>query len=77
MKPFNLKVHIEEVLNIQTHLINDANASAMAENRYGAGKKYKDFALITIGTGLGGGIVINNQLFEGAFGYAGEFGPLR
>ena len=73
LKPFNLKVHIEEVLNIQTNLINDANASAMAENRYGAGKKYKDFALITIGTGLGGGIVINNQLFEGAFGYAGEF----
>ena len=77
LKPFNLKVHIEEVLNIQTHLINDANASAMAENRYGAGKKYKDFALITIGTGLGGGIVINNQLFEGAFGYAGEFGHTK
>ncbi len=40
----------------------------MAENRYGAGKKYKDFSLITVGTGLGGGIIINNQLFEGAFG---------
>ena len=49
----------------------------MAENRYGAGKKYKDFLLITIGTGLGGGIIINNQLFEGAFGYAGEFGHTK
>lgn len=77
LKPFNLKAHLEDFLNIQTSLVNDANASAMAENRYGAGKKYKDFALITIGTGLGGGIVINNQLFDGAFGYAGEFGHTK
>ena len=77
LKPFNLKVHLESLLSIPTFLINDANASAMAENRYGAGKKYKDFSLITVGTGLGGGIIINNQLFEGAFGYAGEFGHTK
>ena len=77
LKPFNLKAHLESFLNIPTFLINDANASAMAENRYGAGKKYKDFSLITVGTGLGGGIIINNQLFEGAFGYAGEFGHTK
>ena len=77
LKPFNLKVHLESLLSIPTFLINDANASAMAENRYGAGNKYKDFSLITVGTGLGGGIIINNQLFEGAFGYAGEFGHTK
>ena len=77
LKPFNLKAHLESLLSIPTFLINDANASAMAENRYGAGKKYKDFSLITVGTGLGGGIIINNQLFEGAFGYAGEFGHTK
>ena len=77
LKPFNLKVHLERLLSTPTFLINDANASAMAENRYGAGKKYKDFSLITVGTGLGGGIIINNQLFEGAFGYAGEFGHTK
>ena len=66
LKPFNLKAHLESLLSIPTFLINDANASAMAENRYGAGRKYKDFSLITVGTGLGGGIIINNQLFDGA-----------
>ena len=40
-------------------------------------KNTKDFSLITVGTGLGGGIIINNQLFEGAFGYAGEFGHTK
>ena len=77
LKPFNLKAHLESLLNIPTFLINDANASAMAENRYGAGNKYKDFVLITVGTGLGGGIIINNKLFAGAFGYAGEFGHTK
>ena len=77
LKPFNLKAHLESLLNIPTFLINDANASAMAENRYGAGNKYKDFLLITVGTGLGGGIIINNKLFAGAFGYAGEFGHTK
>ncbi|MGB1931590.1 MAG: ROK family protein [Flavobacteriales bacterium] len=77
LKPFNLKAHLDSLLSIPTFLINDANASAMAENRYGAGKKYKDFSLITVGTGLGGGIIINNKLFEGAFGYAGEFGHTK
>jgi glucokinase len=77
LKPFNLKAHLEGLLNIPTFLVNDANAAAMAENRYGAGRKYKDFSLITVGTGLGGGIVINNQLFDGAFGYAGEFGHTK
>ena len=77
LKPFNLKAHLQRLLNIPTFLINDANASAMAENRYGAGKKFKDFLIITVGTGLGGGIIINNQLFEGAFGYAGELGHTK
>ncbi|MBJ59747.1 MAG: glucokinase [Flavobacteriales bacterium] len=77
LKPFNLKAHLEDLFSIPTFLINDANASAMAENRYGAGKRFKDFFLITLGTGLGGGIIINNKLFEGAFGYAGEFGHTK
>jgi len=77
LKPFNLKAHIEKVLEIPTFLVNDANASALAENRYGIGKKYTDFALITIGTGLGGGIIIDNKLFGGSSGYAGEFGHTK
>ena len=75
--PFNLKAHLEKLFIIPTFLINDANASAMAENRYGVGEKYKNFFLITLGTGLGGGIIINNKLFEGAYGYAGEFGHTK
>lgn len=58
-------------------LSNDANAAAIGENIFGAGKKYDHFVLITLGTGLGSGIVVNNKLMLGANGYAGEFGHIR
>ena len=75
--PFNLQLHFETMFNLPCSVVNDANAIALAENKYGAGKKYKSFVLLTLGTGLGCGIVLNNQLFEGASGYAGEFGHLK
>ena len=77
LRPFNLKSFIEQELNIDTHVINDANAAALAENRFGIGKKYSSFIMVTIGTGLGGAIIINNKLFDGAFGYSGEFGHTK
>lgn len=77
LRPFNLKSFIEENLNISTYVVNDANAAALAENRFGIGKKYPSFIMVTIGTGLGGAIVINNKLFDGAYGYSGEFGHTK
>ncbi|GBR77520.1 sugar kinase NBD/HSP70 family [Candidatus Termititenax dinenymphae] len=53
---------------------NDANAAAVAELKYGAGKNYKNFIYVTVSTGIGGGIIIDGKLYSGANGTAGEFG---
>lgn len=77
VSPFNLEKHLEHEVNIPTSVVNDANAVALAENRYGIGRSVNSFVIITIGTGLGAGIVINNHLFDGSYGYAGEFGHTK
>ena len=55
-------------------ITNDANAAAMGEMTYGAARGIKDFIMITLGTGVGSGIVINGQLVYGHDGFAGELG---
>jgi glucokinase len=55
-------------------ITNDANAAAIGEMIFGAAKGLKDFIVITLGTGLGSGIVVNGQLVYGADGFAGEIG---
>lgn len=55
-------------------LTNDANAAAVGEMTYGAAKGFKDFIMITLGTGMGSGIVCNGQMVYGHDGYAGELG---
>lgn len=57
-------------------LENDANAAAWAESRFGAGTGAASMVLITVGTGIGGGIVLDGSLVRGGFGIAGEFGHL-
>ena len=64
----------EERLGIPTALTNDANAAAIGEMTYGAARGMKDFIMITLGTGVGSGIVINGQLVYGHDGFAGELG---
>ncbi len=59
---------------IPTALTNDANAAAMGEMTYGAARGMKDFIMITLGTGVGSGIVINGQMVYGHDGFAGELG---
>jgi glucokinase len=56
---------------------NDANAAAWGEHRFGGGRDNPDMCLVTVGTGLGGGIVMAGELVRGAFGVAAEFGHLR
>ena len=57
-------------------LTNDANAAAIGEKTFGAAKDYSDFIMITLGTGLGSGVFVNNQLVYGHDGFAGEVGHL-
>ncbi len=61
-------------LDLPVKLTNDANAAAMGEMAYGAARGMKNFIVITLGTGVGSGIVINGQLVYGCDGFAGELG---
>lgn len=57
-------------------ITNDANAAALGELIYGGGKGMKNFVMVTLGTGLGGGVIVNGELLYGADGNAGELGHI-
>ena len=65
---------IQNRFQLPTILTNDANAAAIGEMMYGAAKSMKDFIMITLGTGVGSGIVANGKLIYGHDGFAGELG---
>ncbi|MBO4318592.1 MAG: ROK family protein [Mailhella sp.] len=69
-----LAAMFEEALHIPAVLINDADAAALGEMRCGAARGMKDFILLTLGTGVGSGIVIDGKLVHGSDGFAGELG---
>ncbi len=62
--------------DIPTVISNDANLAGLAEQRFGAGKGVQNLLFITISTGIGGGIVINGEIYAGASGFAGEIGHI-
>ncbi len=65
---------VQKYFDIPSAITNDANAAAIGEMKFGAAKGMKDFIVITLGTGLGSGIVSNGELIYGADGFAGEIG---
>lgn len=65
---------LAEKIGIPVALTNDANAAAIGEMTYGAARGMKDFIVITLGTGVGSGVVVNGQLVYGHDGFAGELG---
>ncbi|MBS1731035.1 MAG: ROK family protein [Bacteroidetes bacterium] len=67
---------MEQKFGIPSYLTNDANAAAIGEMKYGAAKNMKDFIMITLGTGVGSGIVANGSLIYGHDGFAGEMGHM-
>ena len=67
---------LRDKFGIPVSITNDANAAAIGEMTYGAARGIKDFIMITLGTGVGSGIVINGQLVYGHDGNAGELGPV-
>lgn len=66
-----------DALGIPVAVTNDANAAAIGEMTYGAARGMRDFIMITLGTGVGSGIVINGELVYGHDGFAGELGHVR
>ena len=58
------------------HIVNDANATAMAEHRWGAGRGFRHMAFLTLGTGIGGGLILDEKLYAGRDGLAGEIGHM-
>jgi glucokinase len=69
-----LAAKLEEKFGIPAAITNDANAAAIGEMTYGAARGMKDFIMITLGTGVGSGVVANGQMIYGADGLAGELG---
>lgn len=72
-----LKARVEEVVDLPVILENDANAAAWGEFRFGAGLRSDDMLMITLGTGVGGGIVTDGELLRGGHGMGGEVGHMR
>ncbi len=69
--------YFQNATGIPTFLCNDANAGALAEWRMGAGKGTRNMVFMTFGTGLGAGLILNGQLYEGTSDCAGELGHIR
>ncbi|MDA3893926.1 MAG: ROK family protein [Salinivirgaceae bacterium] len=78
-KGINLKKLISDKYNLPVFINNDANCFVLGETYFGAAKAYKHVLGITLGTGLGGGVVINKKVYAGLHGAAGEIGciPFR
>ena len=77
LKNANLKEKLEPELGISIILDNDANCAALGEYMFTDKKKYHDMTLLTLGTGLGSGIIINSKLFKGGQGSTTELGHIK
>jgi glucokinase len=73
-KNYPLRKALEKNFSIPVLLDNDANAQALSEYKFGAGRGYDSMIFLTISTGIGAGIILNNKLYRGVTGTAGEFG---
>lgn len=71
-----IKDALQQRIDLPLLVDNDANAAAWAEYRFGAGQHAKVMVCITLGTGIGGALVVNGQVFRGAYGMAGEWGHM-
>lgn len=72
-----LRAEVEGRVGLPVVVENDANAAAWGEARFGAGRDARHLACVTIGTGVGGGIIADSELFRGGFGVGGEIGHMQ
>jgi glucokinase len=73
----DLDYQLTSLIGLPVVIENDANAAAWGEARFGAGRGKRHMLMLTVGTGIGGGIVVNGDLYRGAFGIAAEIGHIR
>lgn len=74
----NAAKELSERLNdIPVYVANDANVAALGEMWQGGGKGYKDLVMVTLGTGVGGGVIVNEQIISGSHGLGGEIGHIH
>ena len=73
----NLDAELTKLIGLDVIIENDANAAAWGEAKFGAGRNQAHMMMLTVGTGIGGGVVVNGALYRGAFGIAAEFGHMR
>ena len=73
----NLINELTEILHKKIVLENDANAAAWGEFKFGAGRGRNDLMMLTLGTGVGGGLILDGAVFRGAFGIGAELGHMR
>lgn len=73
---FDVRKYFGNALQTKIALDNDANVAALAEHHLGAGRGYKDMLYCAVSTGISNGIIINNRLFRGSYGAAGETGHM-
>ena len=76
LENFPIRDELSERLNAPVILENDANAAALGEKWIGAGREFADLVMLTLGTGVGGGIISNGKVLRGYLGMAGEFGHI-
>ena len=74
---FNIEKEMSEMTGLKVKAGNDANVAAMGEYWMGGGKGYKNLVLVTLGTGVGGGIILNGHILSGSNGAAGEIGHIH
>ena len=73
----DLKAELEARIDLPVVVENDANAAAWGEFTYGAGHDIDDLLMVAVGTGVGGGVVLDGELYRGAFGVGAEIGHMR
>lgn len=76
IRDYPIAKRMAEQLRLPVFIANDVNACAWAEKKYGACKDCDNYLWVTVSNGVGGGLILNGRIYEGAFGGAGEFGHL-
>lgn len=74
---FNVEEELNKLVNLKVQVGNDANVAALGEMWQGGGKGYHDMVMVTLGTGVGGGIIVNGKMVYGVHGAGGEIGHMK